>query len=99
MRTRARRTARPASRTAHAARDAKRPAASDIGPELATKRIRRLHQRQPRDDLGDFPEVLVVLHRLRRLAADDDDRPDQLMIGGAPIDLADDGIDLAAGLV
>src|SRR5215469_9657858 len=92
-------TARPAPRAANAARDAKRPTDSGIGPELTAERIRRLHKRQTRNDFGDLPEVLGVLHLLRRLAADNDDRPDQLVIGGAPIDFADDGVDLAASLV
>src|SRR5690348_16995812 len=75
------------------------PALSRVVAEAAAEGVRLLHQRKAGDDFGHLPEVLRVLHLLGRLALDDDDRADQLVIGGAPIDLADDRVDLAPGLV
>src|SRR5947209_8029596 len=56
---------------------------SGVVPELAAERIGRLHQWLSWQDFGHVPEVLLVLHVARLLAANDDDRPDQLVVGGA----------------
>src|SRR5579872_3811508 len=53
---------------------------SGIGAEIATERVRLLHQSLARDDFEDLPVILLVLHVARLLAADDDHRPHQLMV-------------------
>src|SRR6516225_7713444 len=53
---------------------------SGIVAELAAEGVGLLHQRFARQDLHDLPVVLVVRHILRRLAADDDDGTDELVI-------------------
>src|SRR5271167_2640736 len=75
------------------------PRGSRVGAELATESVRSLHQAFARYDLGHFPEILRVLHRAGRLAANDDDRPHQLVIGGAEIDVAHGRLVVIAGLV
>src|SRR5215469_4484073 len=48
--------------------------------EVAAERVGLLHERRAGDDLGDFPEVLLVAHLLRRLAAHDHHRTHQLVV-------------------
>src|SRR5690242_7131757 len=72
---------------------------SGVFAEMAAERVRLLHQRLARDDLGDLPEVFLVLHVLRRLAFDDDDRADELMVCGAEFHVADHGREGLALLV
>src|SRR5437763_15526463 len=74
-------------------------AISGIIAELAPKGVRRLHQRLAGHDLGNLPEVLLVLHVGGFLAANDNDGTHQLVVGGAPVDLTQKRLDLAAGLV
>src|SRR6478672_6953619 len=74
---------------------------SAIGAEIAAERIRLLHQRLARDDFENLPEVFLVLHRLRILAADDDDRTDALVVFGAIMHVTKqrrDGLALLVGL-
>src|SRR5215472_2341035 len=49
--------------------------------KIAAKGIGLLHQRLAGQDFQHFPEVFRVFHVTRLLAADDDDRTDQLVIG------------------
>src|SRR3954471_6383377 len=72
---------------------------SGVIAEVAAELVGLLHERKPGNHFGHFPVVLRVLHLLRRLALDDDDRPDQLVIGAAPVHLADDRLHLAARLI
>src|SRR4026209_1413528 len=65
--------------------------------ELAPERVRLLHERSARHHLGHLPEVLLVPHLLRRLAAHDDHRPHELVVLLAEIDLAHHRLELAAG--
>src|SRR6185312_2641666 len=58
--------------------------------ELATKRVGLLHQRRARHDFGHLPEIFLVLHVARLLAANDDHRSNELMVGGTPVHLADE---------
>src|SRR4051812_2525019 len=67
------------------------PSCSGIGAEVAAEGVRRLHQGLARQHLGDVPEVLLVLHVARLLAAHDDHRADKLVIGSTPMDLAHQG--------
>ena len=62
---------------------------SGVIAKLAAEGVRLLHQRFARHNFEHLPEVLGVLHVLRRLAADDDDRADQLMVLGAKTHVAD----------
>src|ERR1700761_4485186 len=74
---------------------------SDVVAEVAAERVRLLHQRATRHDFQDLPIVLTVLHVFRRLAANDDDRTDQLMVLGTEMHLADgrvEGLALLIGL-
>ena len=58
---------------------------SGVVAELAAERVRLLHQRLARHDFEDLPVVLLVLHVLRRLALDDDDRADELVVFRAEV--------------
>src|SRR4051812_45819261 len=62
-----------------------RGAGSGVVAEPAAERVGLLHQGLAGHDLDDVVEVLLVLHVCRLLAADDDDRPHQLVIVGAEI--------------
>src|ERR1043165_4336714 len=62
---------------------------SGVVAEVAAESVGFLHQRRTRHDLDHFPVVLVVLHVLGRLALDDDDRADELVVLLAEVDLAD----------
>src|SRR5579864_9035103 len=77
----------------------RRRPASGIIAEVATERIGRLHQRGAWHDLGDLPEILLVAHLARLLAANDDDRPHQLVVRGAEVHIADRRFDVLAGLI
>src|SRR5690242_3884325 len=74
---------------------------SGIVAQVAAERIRLLHQRLTRNDLENFPEIFLVLHILWRLASDNDDRADALMILGAIMHVAHqrrNGLALLIGL-
>src|SRR5262245_25195446 len=62
---------------------------SGVVAGIAAEGVGLLHQRQTRNDLEDLPEILFILHGARLLAAHDDDRPHQLMVLLAEVDLAD----------
>src|ERR1051325_9413678 len=51
-----------------------------VFPQLAAERVGLLHERRAGHDLGHLPEVLLVAHGLRRLAAHDDHRAHQLVV-------------------
>src|ERR1044071_2282363 len=53
---------------------------SAVVAELAAERVRLLHQALARDDLDHVVEVLLALHVLLHLAADDDDGADALVV-------------------
>src|SRR5690606_41461433 len=64
--------------------------------ELAAKGVGGLDHLLARDDLEDFPEILVVLHVLLGLAAHQDHWSHALVILRAIVDIADqrrDGLD------
>src|SRR6185369_6863973 len=63
--------------------------------ELAAERIGLLHERRAGHDLGHLPEVLLVAHLLRRLAAHDDHRAHQLVVLLAEVHLAHHRLELA----
>src|SRR5215471_18091032 len=60
-----------------------------IVPGVATEGIGLLHERFARHDFENFPVVFLVLHIGRLLAADYNDRTDQLVIGAAEMHVAD----------
>src|SRR5689334_3144951 len=69
-----------------------------VVPQVAAECVGLLHERRAGNDLGHLPEVLLVAHRLRRLAAHDDHRAHHLVVFLADVHLADHGLELAAGL-
>src|SRR5579872_5125629 len=74
---------------------------SAVIAEMAAKCVRLLHQRLARHHFKHFPVVLLAFHLARLLAADDDDRTDQLMIFRAEMHVADhrrEGFALLVGL-
>src|SRR3954468_8358588 len=73
--------------------------ASGVVAQVAAEGVGLLHERRAGDDLGHLPEVLLVAHGLRRLAAHDDHRTHQLVIFLADVHLADHRLQLASGLV
>src|SRR6185295_1312107 len=72
---------------------------SGVRAEVAAEGVGLLHQASARDDLDHFPEVLLVLHVLGRLAPDDHHGTDELVVCAAPLDLADHRVELARRLV
>src|SRR5690606_10990833 len=64
---------------------------SGVVAELAAEGVGGLDHLLARDDLEHRPEILVIAHVLLRLAANEDDRPDALMVLGAVVDIADQG--------
>src|SRR5215472_1722062 len=56
--------------------------------KIAAKGMGLLHQRLAGHDFQHFPEVFRFFHVARLLAADDDDRTDQLVIGGPEMHIA-----------
>src|SRR5436305_14694078 len=70
------------------------PTRSGVAAELAPEGVRLLHQRLAGDDFDDLPEVLLVLHVPRRLAAHDHHRPHELVVLLAEIDLANRRLEL-----
>src|SRR5690606_31080171 len=62
---------------------------SDVVAELAAEGVGGLDHLLARDDLEHLPEVLVVAHVLLRLAANENDRPDALVVLRAVVDIAD----------
>ena len=107
LRTRCRCRQRTRGCSAAAEREAMDPPAarrrvassSGVVAELAAEGVGLLHQRLARNDFEDLPVVLLVLHVLGRLALDDDDRADELVVFLAEVDLADGRVELLALLV
>src|SRR5678810_319287 len=72
---------------------------SGVLAELAAELVGLLHQAGARDDLHNVVEILLALHLLLHLALDDDHRPDELVIFGAVVRVADQRRDRLALLV
>src|SRR5579862_3199988 len=53
---------------------------SGVIAQIAAERVRFLHERPAGDDLCHLPEVLLVAHRARRLAAHDDHGAHELVV-------------------
>ena len=72
---------------------------SGVITEVAAERVWLLHKWSAGHDIDDVPVVLTILHVLRRFAANDDDRTDQLMILGTEMHLTDGGVEGLALLI
>src|SRR6185312_15867708 len=81
----------PAIGTDYVLRPARITKRLDVVAEVAAERVGLLHQRSSRDDLNDLPEVFLVLHVLLRLAFDNDDRTDALVVFRTIMHVADEG--------
>src|SRR5262245_8127818 len=55
-------------------------AGSMVVAQFATERVGLLHQRLAGHDFDNLPEIFLILHGARALAAHNDDWSDQLMI-------------------
>src|SRR5215831_12267735 len=73
--------------------------ASRVAAEIAAEGVGLLHQPLARNDFDDVVEIFLVLHLGGLLAADDDHRSHELVIGAPEVHFADRGLDFSARLV